>query len=97
MCGTLKVNKVIHFNFIGYTLKVVKYYDFLSRMRAIAVVSICIWKCGCIRECSSTLQKQMGNSNPFFWVKILATQITHSLSWNDSGIAVVEIPSTFYG
>ena len=25
-----------------------------------------------------TLQKQMGNSNPFFWVS--ATQITHSLS-----------------
>ena len=44
-----------------------------------------------------TLQKQMGNSNPFFWVKILATQITHSLSWNDSGIVVVKIPSTFYG
>ena len=43
-----------------------------------------------------TLQKQMGNSNPFFGVKILATQITHSLSWNDSGIVVVEIPSIFY-
>ena len=42
-----------------------------------------------------TLQKQMGNSNPFFGVKILATQITHSLSWNDSGIVAVEIPSTF--
>ena len=37
----------------------------------------------------------MGNSNPFFGVKILATQITHSLSWNDSGIVVVEIPSSF--
>ena len=45
----------------------------------------------------STLQKQMGNSNPFLGVKILATQITHSLSWNDSGIVVVEIPSIFYG
>ena len=32
-----------------------------------------------------------------FWgVKILATQITHSLSWNDSGIVVVEIPLIFY-
>ena len=39
----------------------------------------------------------MDISNPFFGVKILATQITHSLSWNDSGIVVVEIPSTFCG
>ena len=44
-----------------------------------------------------TLKEKKGYSNPFFWVKILATQITHSLSWNDSGIVVVEIPSTFYG
>ena len=42
-----------------------------------------------------TLQKQMGNSNPFFGVKILATQITLSLSWNDSGIVVVEYPQYF--
>ena len=42
----------------------------------------------------TSLQKQMGNSNQFFGVKI---QITHSLSWNDSGIVEVEIPSTFYG
>ena len=33
----------------------------------------------------------MGNSDPFLG-SILATQITHSLSWNDSGIVVVEIP-----
>ena len=44
-----------------------------------------------------TLQKQIGNSNPFFGVKILAAQITHSLSWNASGIIVDEIPSIFYG
>ena len=45
----------------------------------------------------ATMQKQMGNSNPFFGVKVLATQITHSLSWNDSGIVVVEILSTVNG
>ena len=46
---------------------------------------------------TTTLQKEMGNSNPFFGIKILATQITHFLSWNDSDIVVVKIPSTFYG